>query len=158
RFDLYIADAGLICPRGTLQQGNGSLCSTIGQPKPCESCVAVIPDAISGADWRARWRRLAQNAERIIVPCAVGNGFAARFLDRKLTSIRTEWSRASSAKPRNPLIHQPTCGIVTVGRAANELGLILCAARTLKKSSFMVIGTTVDDLGLMASGNVFVSG
>ena len=86
--DLYVADAGLICPRGTLRQLDGSVCSTMNQSAPCASCAATLPDGASGAHWRAHWRSLALRANRILVPCASAQGFASGLLDRKLTSVR----------------------------------------------------------------------
>ena len=51
---------------------------------------------------------------------------------------------------------------MTTGAALHELDLIRTLARTFKQAhpgvSLVVIGATLDDLGLMACGNVFVSG
>src|SRR5262249_16125798 len=113
-------------------------------------------------DWRARSQSLVQSVDRIIVPCAMAKGFASRFFDRKLTSLRMQSSRPASKKRSGRSVRKPICGIVTTGGTANELGHILGVARSLRKldsdASFIVIGVTLDDLGLMACGNVFVTG
>jgi hypothetical protein len=54
------------------------------------------------------------------------------------------------------------CGIIALGSTARELDLIRRVARGLKRAApdtfIIILGTTLDDAGLMASGNVFVSG
>ena len=54
------------------------------------------------------------------------------------------------------------CGIIALGSTARELDLIRRVARGLKRAApdtfIIILGATLDDAGLMASGNVFVSG
>ena len=160
--DLYVADAGLICPRGTLRQLDGSVCSTMNQSAPCASCAATLPDGASGAHWRAHWRSLALRANRILVPCASAKGFASGLLDRKLTSVRPHGRPRPGKRLFRRTSREICCGIVTTGAALHELDLIRALARAFKHAqpgvSLVVIGATLDDLGLMACGNVFVSG
>src|SRR5262249_40604706 len=123
-------------------------------------CTCALPDGTSGTDWRAKWRDLAQHADRIIVPSEGARAFASMLLGRKLTLVRSRARSGSGTRPAKA--PNPCCGIVPSGAGLYELELIRALARTLKESApgaeVIVIGATMDDLGLMGIGNVFVSG
>jgi GT2 family glycosyltransferase len=158
--DALIADGGWLCPRGTLQQADGARCATIGQSAPCGSCAATLTN-ISGEAWRARWASVLRKADHVLVPNETARTLIARVVERNVMLLGGRAAkRAREARlPKGDTGH---CGIIPLGSTARELDLIRRAARGLKRAApnmfVVVLGTTLDDVGLMASGNIFVSG
>ena len=158
--DALIADAGWLCPCGTFQQADGTHCTSIGQPAPCGSCAATLTD-ISGEAWRAHWASVLHKAEHVLAPNETARKLIASVSDRKVTLLSRRV--AKSARERElPQRHTGYCGIIALGPTARELDLIRRVARGLKRAVpdmfIVILGTTLDDAGLMASGNIFVSG
>jgi hypothetical protein len=158
RMEAHVVDAGLACPRGTLVQTDGKFCSGFGKGEVCAGCVPLCGVSLQQlADWRASQRLLTQ------AHATADSDEAAAFV-QVLTSgvlpakkpVRAKVRRASAAS-------QPSrIGFVVQGRTADEFRLIRDLLRRAVQiapgQAFVVIGTTLDDLGLMASSNVFVSG
>ncbi len=158
--DVLIADGGWMCPRGALRQADGTACATIGQPAPCASCTASLIE-ITGEAWRSRWLAILRNADHVLAPNETARAFAASVVDRDITLLG---GRASKRTRRvtSPQREAGHCGIIPVGMTTRELDLVRRIARQLKRAApemfLIVLGTTLDDLGLMTSGNMCVSG
>ena len=164
--DLLVVDGGLVCPRGTLTQANGDFCRTLGSETLCGSCAStcfssrqVTPRA---EDWRAYWAGVANDADRVLAPCRQAKAFISNFLPNHLISViassdRLEYKNAGGADMSSTHV-----GIVPYGQTIEEFRLMQTLLRLFVQRSadtaFVVIGTTFDDLALMATGNVFVSG
>jgi len=159
-FDVLIADAGWLCPRGTLQQMDGRRCATIGRPAPCESCAATLTN-ISGKAWRAHWASLLREANHVLTPTDTARRLITRVVERNVTLLGGRAAKRAR-EARLPEGATGYCGIIALGSSAAELDRIRRIARELKRAApdmfVVILGTTLDDVGLMASGNIFVSG
>jgi O-antigen biosynthesis protein len=158
--DVLIADAGWLCPRGTLQQPDGTACATIGQPAPCGSCAATLTD-ISGEAWRAHWASMLRDADHVLAPNETARTLLTRVLERDIALLGGRAAKRTR-EARLPEGKAGYCGIIPHGFTARELDLIRRIARHLKRAApdlfVVILGPTLDDLGLMAIGNLFVSG
>lgn len=150
---LLAADAGLVCPRGTLIQSDGVVCPTLGTDKVCPPCASRH----GGKPWRKRWQSI--GVRDVGALDERGKGFAA-FLAAEGHVLRKNRARTQFAKTDGPSAER--LGLVVQGSTIDEFRLIQHflreALRRLPHQSFVVVGQTADDLALMASGNVFVSG
>jgi GT2 family glycosyltransferase len=158
--DVLIADAGWLCPRGTLRQTDGAACMTIDQPAPCASCAAGL-QGVTGEAWRAHWLSVLRNADRVLVPNETARALVGSLVERSTTLLTSRApKRTGLMRPRGR--DAGCCGIIPVGLTAREFDLVRRVARRLKRASpellFILLGTTLDDVGLMTNGNVFVSG
>ncbi len=156
RMEAHIVDAGLACPRGTLVQTDGKFCAGFGTGEVCAGCVPLCGVSLQQlADWRASQRLLTQ------ARATADDDEAAAFV-RVLTSGVLPTKKPARAKAGRVAAQSARIGLVVQGRTADEFRLIRDllrhAVQTAPGQAFVVIGTTLDDLGLMASGNVFVSG
>lgn len=144
------ADAGVLCPRGTLLQADGSFCTTLERGEVCASCRPH-----GKPDWRNAWMALCKEIEP---PCDEAREFA-RFLSRPTVPAlkRLPRGRADDGTDRAGRI-----GLAVQGRTIEEFRLIgdflRAAVKRDPEQAFVVIGATFDDLALMTSGNAFVSG
>jgi hypothetical protein len=158
--DVLIADAGWLCPRGTLQQADGTRCTSIGRPEPCGSCAATLTN-ISGEAWRAHWASVLRKAGHVLAPNETARTLMASVVERNVTLLGARAAKRTNEE-RVPKRHTGYCGIIALGSTARELDLIKRVARALKRAApdtfIIILGTTLDDTGLMASRNVFVSG
>jgi GT2 family glycosyltransferase len=150
---LLAADAGLICPRGTLVQPDGRICPALGADALCPPCA----ERQGGEQWRARWRSI--DVRDMGLLDARGKGFAA-FLAAGGTAPRKRAPVATITQAGD--VHAGRLGLVAQGSTIDEFRLIQRflreALRRFPDQTFVVVGQTADDLALMASGNVFVSG
>jgi GT2 family glycosyltransferase len=158
--DVLIADAGWLCPRGTLQQADGTACATIGHSAPCGSCAATLTD-ISGEVWRTRWASVLRDADHVLAPNETARTLLKRVLERDVT-LHGERTAKRTREARPPEGKAGYCGLIPYGLTARELDLIRRIARQLRRAApdmfVVILGPTLDDLGLMTIGNVFVSG
>ena len=156
--DVLIADAGWLCPRGTLQQADGTRCTSIGRPAPCGSCAMTLTN-ISGEAWRAHWASVLREADHVLAPNETARTLMASVVERNVTLLG---GRATKRTNEESVPKRDTgyCGIIALGSTARELDLIRRVARGLKRAApdtfIIILGATLDDAGLMASGNVFV--
>jgi O-antigen biosynthesis protein len=150
-YDLFIADAGLLCPRGT----------------PFSLAMLDRPGGIDGAEWIGRWREIAEEAERILVPTPEAQAFAAAFLpDKAIVRIKApRVGRSRSASGEGSLRKTGDrfrLGMIPVRTAAREQAMMREIVQQLKAQAadldVTVIGETLDDLGLMRTAGAFVTG
>ena len=159
-WDVLIADAGWLCPRGTLQKADSTRCTTIGQPAPCGSCAATLTN-MSGEAWRTHWASVLRKADHVLAPNETARTLIATVVERDVTLLGGRAAKRARAA-RKPERNTGYCGIIALGSTARELDLIRRVARGLKRAApemfVVILGTTLDDVGLMASENIFVSG
>jgi O-antigen biosynthesis protein len=161
-YDLFVADAGLF----------GRATATISQVTVGSGhrsvCLSVDADHATAArepnDWPpARWREIGDRSERIFVPCEQAKAFAERFLSEQQASKLhlTEGGRHRTLARRGK---GAICrlGLVPVRGSAQEHTLMSLIARFFRGArpdvSLIVVGSTLDDLGLMRIGNAYVTG
>ena len=163
-YDIFIADAGLL-GRGSERliaaaaELFGAHDTKRGHKRPAEP--AVEPDC---KDWADRWRKIADSAQRILAPCPQAEFLAAGILPkRSIEMIGSSTERKSNRAARKPgKAAARRLGLVPVRSSAHEQWLISEIERRLSgvspTISITVIGTTLDDIGLMRGGNAFVTG
>jgi O-antigen biosynthesis protein len=160
-YDMFFADAGF------LGRDKEWIFPTSDQPlaacqreRRAEAPVTTVGETKS---WAGHWRRIAEGAQRIIVPCPQAEAFAARVLP---ASTRDKMHRAYDVhRPmtrKGRKVASPHLGFVPVRSCAHEQWLMVEATRRLATRrpdiSTTVIGAALDDIGLMRSSNAFVTG
>jgi hypothetical protein len=154
--EIVAADAGRVCPRGTLIQADGSVCSTLGTDGVCASCLPAS-NGMSRAQWQSRWARFDSAGV-----AAVGRraGAFAAFVG--------EGARMPPKAPVGDLTPGPArararrTGIVVQSQAVDEFRLIQQflrgAVQRFPEQTYVIAGETADDVALMAVGNAFALG
>ncbi len=161
-YDIFIADAGLLGPQNEkiFATAARSLAAYESDKRGEARCKAAA------ATWKGTdpWRRIAKGAQRIIVPCAQAEAFAASVLRQgTIDKIERAYKRQRIPVLRNRR-KTPAChlGFLPVRCCAHEQWLMRETARQLGRLrpdiSMTVIGATLDDIGLMRGSNAFVTG
>ncbi len=161
--DLLIADGGLYCPRGTFQQDGGKPCAALTSDRTCPGCTVPFDRGeISAEAWRASWRKIALGAGNVLAPCARAKDFALQFLTPgPVTELRPVATPIAPPTER-PLGREAMLGIVPIGNSAIDFRSLRNIIRALRRQApalgLVVLGSTIDDLGLIKAGGVFVTG
>jgi O-antigen biosynthesis protein len=151
-YDLFVADAGL----GRYDEA--TVVATVQSLSGKASTKNIV-----NAHWFERWRQIAEGAERIIVPCGEAEAFAASTLpERAAAKIdRTYESYGVKAHKRRRTARRHL-GFVPLRSCAAEQRLITDIScelgRVRPDIAITVIGAALNDVGLMRSSNVFVTG
>ena len=75
--DVLIADAGLICPRGTLVPKTGTQCGVLSGEGVCSDCIVQSNPSRQSLDhWRANLKRMLGRATTVIAPTEEARLFA----------------------------------------------------------------------------------
>ena len=162
-YDIFIADAGLLGPHSEQR-----FIAALRSLEPHENDGRRKVSAKSGAepegpDWVDRWRKIADGAQRILVPCTEAEAFAASVVPQhtiaKIERSDTRRRRAKRTKQKTTVGH---LGLVPVRSCAHEQWLMSEIARRFgamrPEVAIAVIGAALDDIGLMRSSNAFVTG
>jgi GT2 family glycosyltransferase len=169
RYEVHIHDYAWFCPRVSLLGFERRYC---GEPDiaGCEACVADagrnIDDEIPVADLVARSAADLASAVRVVAP---SNDVAKRCA-RHFPGLRAEvlgWDKSRpSTRPRRlspPHVQRPRV-VGVLGAIGLEKGydvLLACARDVASRKlplRFVVLGHTTDDVRLLATGAVFVTG
>jgi hypothetical protein len=109
----------------------------------------------------ARVGSVLRNADRVLAPSETARALVGKVVDRSITFVG-DHANKRARRVRLPEGAAAYCGIIPVGLTARELDLVRRIARRLKQVApdmfLIVLGTTLDEHGLMGSGNTFVSG
>jgi O-antigen biosynthesis protein len=160
-YDIFIADGGL------LGRYNGQILATavrcLATQESDKSCDGSCGAAEETGNWTDRWQRITEGAQRIVVPCARAEAFAASFLPQHTVDrIDRSYERRHSAKRKRRKGAVCHLGFVLVRSCAHEQWLVSETARQLSRLRpdmlMTVIGAALDDIGLMRSSNAFVTG
>ncbi len=163
--DLLVADAGLVCRRGSFLRSDGTQCDAQRMGRPCDECLAA-PTAWAAEtteDWLKHWEGLVARVRHIYAPNRQAKSFASRFVGRgKVIELKSpKRNLASAQRAKNSKIGRGI-GLVVLGSGAAEYRLTKAVAlalnRELPERPVIVIGQTLDDLGLMRLDNVHVTG
>ena len=161
----FVHDYAALCPRISLLGAGGQYC---GEPDvaECAPCVAdgghMLEETISAAALRARSAADFAAALRVVVPTAD----VARRLRRHFPALRPSveaWEPAPPSVPAGPSAAGPR-RIAVIGAIGREKGydvLLACArdaARRRLSLEFVLVGHTIDDERLLATGRVFITG
>jgi hypothetical protein len=162
RYALFVADAGLLGPRTGPHTDDISI-RAVRHPERNDSASERARCEDIGTAWIARWRQIAEGADRIIVPCPQAEAFAVRVLSagiaRKLERHYQGGRRRAGPRLRGKQVH---LGVVPVRSCVHEQRLIIELARALGRThsrvSITVLGATFDDIALMRECGAFVTG
>jgi hypothetical protein len=160
-YDIFIADAGLLGPH----DAQPFAVTALGFPA---SDGRQAPSAKTGAreketDWVKYWRKIAEGARQIIAPCAHAEAFAAGILPgRPIKMIACPAEKPAQNLRKVQKSDSTHLAFVPIRSCAHEQWLMSAIARKFiglrPDLTFTVLGTSLDDMGLMHSGNVFVTG
>ncbi len=165
-YEVFVHDYGHWCPRITLTSRSQRYCGEPLAVADCEACVADLGsrygDVVTVRGLRADSARLLQDARRVAVAC---EDVAAR-IRRQFPGTRPEilpWEDETRAEPRPPPpgeeVHVVIAGAIGVEKGYDVLlGCARDAARRQLPLRFTVVGHTIDDARLIATGRAFVTG
>jgi GT2 family glycosyltransferase len=167
--DFWVHDYAFLCARVTLTDGEGRFC---GEPPPasCERCIAqwgrnddrsIAPAALragAAADFAA--------ARAVIVPSADVSARLRRHMPTVLPTVRPWAAEPAFAGPAANAKSRSRAGLTVaiVGAIGLQKGfpvILACAqdARSRKLNIFFtIVGYTVDDDALEATGHVSITG
>lgn len=162
-YDIFIADTGLLGAENlrhvaAARSLEGHTPDVARHGVPCKA--ATEPQ---GQDWVHRWQTIADGAQRILVPCAQAEAFAASILPKCAKEKIEGCGRKTRRTIRTIRKGMPGhLGFVSVRSCSHEQSLISGIAVKLANSrpdiSLTVIGTALDDVALMRSTGAFVTG
>ncbi|MGC8470340.1 MAG: glycosyltransferase [Acetobacteraceae bacterium] len=167
-YEVFVHDYALLCPRITLIGGEGRYCGEPGLAA-CETCRAALGSLVgetppSVAGLRAQSAAWLARARRVVVPAAD----VARRLARHFPGLRPEirpWEEAAALPPpRPPAPRGPRLRVAVVGAVGVEKGFAVLAeaaeeaARGGQPIEFVLVGHSIGDARLIATGRVFVTG
>ncbi|HUB49038.1 MAG TPA: glycosyltransferase [Acetobacteraceae bacterium] len=166
-YDVFIHDYPWICPQVALVGPTRRYC---GEPNlaACEACVAdagrVIDDDISVQDLRGRAASFLQAARRVVTPSDDVAVRMRNYFTRLRLDVVPHEDDALIADPPRPQPRDGRCRVCLLGAIGVHKGfdiLLACArdaAERVLPLDFVVVGHTIDDARLLATGRVFVTG
>jgi GT2 family glycosyltransferase/glycosyltransferase involved in cell wall biosynthesis len=164
-YDVYIHDYSWICPRLTLVGGNGLYC---GEPpvERCEACIrnhgSEMEEVITVEDLRRRSGRILDRAKTVIAPSRDTRDRLARYfpnLDVKIVPWEPERQSTVRVVPLETTLRVAIIGAISLQKGHRIL--LDCARDAAQRNlnlEFVVIGYTVEDEPLVATGKVFITG
>jgi GT2 family glycosyltransferase len=165
-YDVHVHDYGLLCGRVALVGPTQRYC---GEPDVvrCEACVAdagnLIDEDISVAALRQRSARLLAGARHVFAP----SDDAATRIRRHFPATQPvavphdDDAGLLEPPPVAPSSHCRVCVVGAIGIHKGYQVVLDCARDAAERSlplEFVVVGHTIDDSRLMATGRVFVTG
>ncbi|WP_177243086.1 glycosyltransferase [Bradyrhizobium sp. Gha] len=146
--DLLVADASFWCPRGSIDE-KGDICRAILLSKDC-ACGGEIGNGLD----------LLSRDSLIFAP----DTFAKAFVKRLLPPNRAKQIRLvhDARRPHSLASRGAALGLLPAGHGASEFAFMCETVRQLRRHrtdlEVVIFGETLDDLALMALGNVTVTG
>lgn len=165
-YDVHVHDYAWLCARVALVGPTQRYC---GEPEvtQCEACVAdagnLIDEEIPVAALRQRSARLLAGARRVLTPSDDAAARIRRHFPRIRPSVQPHENDAALAEPR-AIVARRECRVCVIGAIGIHKGyqVVLDCARDAAERSlpleFVVVGHTIDDRRLLATGRVFVTG
>ena len=166
-YDVHVHDYGWLCGRVALVGPERRYC---GEPDVvrCEACVAdagsLIEEDITVANLRKRSARLFAGARRVIVPSDDTAPRIRRHFPATRPTVAPHESDAAIAEPVRSTAAEAWCRVCIVGAIGIHKGyqVVLDCARDAAERrlplEFIVVGHTIDDRRLLATGRVFITG
>jgi GT2 family glycosyltransferase len=166
-YDVHVHDYAWLCGHVALVGRDDRYC---GEPEVarCEACVAdagsLIEEDISVAELRRRSARLFAGARDVVVPSEDTAARIGRHFPGILATVTPHEDDAAIAAPIGPAAGAARCRVCVVGAIGIHKGyqVVLDCARDAAERDlpleFVVVGHTIDDRRLLATGRVFVTG
>ena len=166
-YDVYVHDYGHWCPRISLTGRGNRYCGEPLSPAECEECIADLGSrydpSVTVLGLRQHSAKLLGLARRVAVSCEdVAARIRRQFPECRPVLVAWEDPSAPAPAPAGP--DPVTVHVVVAGAIGVEKGfevLLACARDAARRSlplRFTVVGHTIDDDRLMASGCTFVTG
>ncbi len=165
-YDLHVHDYAWLCPRVALVGAAERYC---GEPDvaQCEVCVAsagnLIDEDISVAALRRRSARLMARARRVIAPSEDAAARIRRHFPAVHPTVQPHADDAALGEPplSNSTNASRICVVGAIGVQKGYQVILDCAqdaANWRLPLEFVVVGHTIDDRRLLATGCVFITG
>lgn len=171
-YEVHVHDYAWFCPRISLVGGHGRYC---GEPDlhGCETCVAgsggFLKEEISVAALRTRSAAFLSSARRVVTPSDDTGRRLRRHFDGLATTTIPHEDDASippadpgmTAGRARPSFRARVCVVGAIGAHKGYEILLACARDAARRDldlEFIVVGHTIDDAALMATGRIFVTG
>ncbi len=164
--DIWLHDYAWLCPRVSFVTGEGHFCGE-APPASCDVCVAqssrVILDPIPAAALRRRSAHDMTTARHVIMSDEEPAARLRRHFPGITPMIRP-WEDDTGLPARAAPMRADTLVVVIVGAIGLAKGfvtLLACARDAAARSlplQFVVVGYTIDDEALLATGHAFVTG
>lgn len=165
-YEVWVHDYAWFCARMSFVTGEDRFCGE-APASVCETCLAKwgrgIEDPIAPADLRIRSAADFRGASRVVVPSADVARRVARHVPGLVSDI-VAWEHTPARKTPSVRTGGPCRRVAVVGAIGPEKGfgvLLACARDAAARAlalEFVVVGYTVDDETLMATGRAFVTG
>jgi glycosyltransferase involved in cell wall biosynthesis len=165
-YQVHVHDYAWLCGRVALVGAAGRYC---GEPDvaQCEACVAsagsLIGERISVAALRQRSARLLGMARRVVVPSADAAARIWRHFPAVRPVVQPHEDDAAIGDPPAAMAAN-RCRVCVIGAIGVHKGfqvLLDCARDAAERDlplDFVVVGHTIDDRALLATGRAFVTG
>jgi glycosyltransferase involved in cell wall biosynthesis len=161
-----VHDYAWFCPRITLLGPQRQYCGEPTDPAVCEACIADAgrndEQTLSVAGLRASSAEILGGARHVIVPSTDAAARIHRHFPAVIPSVRN-LENDTNLPPARPVPVRPR-RIAVVGAIGAEKGydvLLACARDAATRRldlEFIVIGHSIDDARLLATGRVFITG
>ena len=168
-YEVHVHDYGWFCPRLALVGGQHRYCGEPGLAD-CETCIAehghFLQEEISVAALRRRSAGFLAGARRVVVP----SEDAAIRMRRHFAGLNASvvahqddaiWPGSNAVQGEAPPGRPVVCVVGGIGVHKGYDVLLACARDAARRDldlQFVVVGHTIDDARMMASGRVFVTG
>jgi O-antigen biosynthesis protein len=161
-YDIFITDSGLVTPDNEQLFAN-AVRPLVARASRRNGAPIELADAPKFPNCAGRWRKIAEGAERIIVPCAEARAFAAAVLPPEIVhKISIPARKQRRAPPMTRTAGSGKLGLVPVRCCAHEQWLMSELARAFSRIrpevSVSIIGAALDDIDLMRAADAFVTG
>ncbi|MEA2740854.1 MAG: hypothetical protein QOH05_4161, partial [Acetobacteraceae bacterium] len=177
-YDVHVHDYAWFCPRVSLVGAHDRYCGEPDLPD-CEACIAdnghFLQEDISVAALRSRSAAFLSAARRVVVPSDdTGTRMRRHFAGLATTAVPHEddtaipYARLPRIAARPPATSETTgrgrVSVCVVGAIGVHKGydiLLACARDAVRRDldlDFIVVGHTIDDARMLATGRVFVTG
>jgi GT2 family glycosyltransferase len=166
-YDVHVHDYPWFCPQVSLVGIERRYC---GEPAPvrCEACVAdagrVVEEDIPVLALRERSDRFLRAARRVVAPSADTAARMRRHFPALRPIVLPQEDDRGMDDPPPPRAHDGTCRVCVIGAIGVHKGydiLLRCARDAAERRlplEFAVVGHTIDDARLLATGRVFITG
>lgn len=166
-YDVFVHDYVWFCPQVALVGAERRYCGEPGEAG-CEACVAdagrIIGERIGIRDLRRRSAAFLTGARRVVAPSADAADRMRKHFPGLAVAVVPQGDDAALPDPPPPQPRDGRCRVCLLGAIGLHKGyevLLACARDAAERNlplEFVVVGHTIDDARLLATGRVFVTG
>ena len=166
-YDVLVHDYAWFCPRISLVGARDQYCGEPG-PAECEACVAdtgrYMPEEIGVQALRNRSAAFLAGARRVVAPSRDAAARMARHFPALRPEVVPHEPDDTIAEPARPRARNGRSRVCIAGAIGLHKGydvLLACARDAAARDlplEFVVVGSTIDDARMLATGRVFVTG